>query len=222
MFSSSRKAEQNQVWVGMSKETAHQLGTPISSLMAWIELLKMNYENEPLLAEMQRDISRLEIITDRFSKIGSEPDLTSQNLLELVTESIEYLKKRISKKVAFHAECHVEKPLAMINVPLFGWVIENLSKNAVDAMDGVGSLTFIIQEIDGKIVLDVSDTGKGIPKNKQEEIFKPGYTTKKRGWGLGLTLVKRIVNEYHKGNIFVKQSQLGKGVTFRIVLKKGE
>ncbi len=222
LFSSSRKAEQNQVWVGMSKETAHQLGTPISSLMAWIELLKMTYENEPLLVEMQRDISRLEIITDRFSKIGSEPDLTSQNLLELVTESIEYLKKRISKKVAFHAECHVEKPLAMINVPLFGWVIENLSKNAVDAMDGVGSLTFIIQEIDGKIVLDVSDTGKGIPKNKQEEIFKPGYTTKKRGWGLGLTLVKRIVNEYHKGNIFVKQSQLGKGATFRIVLKKGK
>jgi nitrogen-specific signal transduction histidine kinase len=221
LFSSARKTEQNQVWVGMSKETAHQLGTPISSLMAWLELLKMKFGDEPVLDEIKRDINRLEIITDRFSKIGSDPELTAQNLEETISESINYLKKRISKKVIFTLENHSQNPVVKMNTPLFGWVIENLSKNAVDAMDGVGSLSFVIQEIENKIVLDISDTGKGVPKNKFESIFKPGYTTKKRGWGLGLTLVKRIIENYHAGNIYVKSSTLGKGTTFRIEFKKG-
>lgn len=220
LFSSSRKAEQNQVWVGMSKETAHQLGTPISSLLAWLELLKMNYENEPVLEEIKRDINRLEIITDRFSKIGSEPELTSQDLGLVVSDAIQYLKRRISKKVNFTLENHVEDSSVLLNTPLFGWVIENLSKNAVDAMEGIGELNFLIQEIDDKIILDISDTGKGIPKNKHKSIFKPGYTTKKRGWGLGLTLVKRIIENYHSGSIFVKQSQQNKGTVFRIILNK--
>lgn len=222
MFSSSRKAEQNQVWVGMSKETAHQLGTPISSLLAWLEILQMKLENEPVVEEIKRDITRLEIITDRFSKIGSEPELLPNDLNAVVSEAIGYLKNRISKKVVFNLECHAQSSMALINVPLFGWVIENLSKNAVDAMEGVGKLDFIIQELDGKIVLDVSDTGKGILKNKHKSIFNPGYTTKKRGWGLGLTLVKRIVENYHKGSIFVKQSAVGKGTTFRMILNKAD
>jgi signal transduction histidine kinase len=220
LFSSSRKAEQNQVWVGMSKETAHQLGTPISSLLAWLEILKIKNEDDPVLDEIKRDINRLEVITERFSKIGSDPELTVQDLETTISESISYLKKRVSKKVEINLENHAQNANVKISLPLFGWVIENLTKNAVDAMDGVGKLDFLIQEQQGKIYLDVSDTGKGIPKNKFQSIFKPGYTTKKRGWGLGLTLVKRIIENYHRGSIFVKQSAVGKGTTFRVILEK--
>lgn len=215
LFSTSRKAEQNQVWVGMSKETAHQLGTPISSLMAWLEILKMKDTDEGILKEIKRDINRLEIITDRFSKIGSEPELYTNNLYDIVEDSIEYLKKRISKKVNFHLHSEVDEPLVKLNVPLFGWVIENLSKNAVDAMEGIGELTFNITQLEDRIYLDVKDTGKGVSKLNQKTIFQPGFTTKKRGWGLGLTLVKRIIDEYHKGKIFVKESS-DKGTIFRI------
>lgn len=218
LFSSARKAEQNQVWVGMSKETAHQLGTPISSLMAWLEILKMKFDEEPVLDEIGRDIQRLEIITDRFSKIGSEPELLLQNLKTEVEESINYLQKRISKKVEFSIHSSVDEPLVKLNPPLFGWVIENLSKNAVDAMEGVGKLHFEISQDHHIIHLDISDTGKGIPKNKHSSIFQPGYTTKKRGWGLGLTLVKRIIDNYHNAKIEVKESSPEKGTTFRISL----
>ena len=218
LFSSARKAEQNQVWVGMSKETAHQLGTPISSLMAWLELLKIKFEDEPVLDEIKRDINRLEVITDRFSKIGSEPELFVHDLHQVVEESVGYLKKRISKKVEFTINCSEESTPVKLNVPLFGWVIENLSKNAVDAMEGIGSLTFNISREENWIYLDITDTGKGIPKNKQSSIFQPGYTTKKRGWGLGLTLVKRIIETYHSSKIEIKESAPEKGTTFRLTL----
>lgn len=216
LFSSARKAEQNQVWVGMSKETAHQLGTPISSLMAWLELLKMKFEDEPVLDEIKRDINRLEVITDRFSKIGSEPELFATDLKQAVEESVGYLKKRISKKVEFSFLNTDSETLVKLNTPLFSWVIENLSKNAVDAMEGIGSLTYTISREENWIYLDIKDTGKGIPKNKQSTIFQPGYTTKKRGWGLGLTLVKRIIETYHNAKIEVKESGVDKGTTFRI------
>lgn len=216
LFSSARKAEQNQVWVGMSKETAHQLGTPISSLMAWLEILKMKFEKEPVLDEISRDIQRLEVITDRFSKIGSEPELSLENLKTTLEDSVNYLKKRISKKVNFGIHSSVDEPLVKLNAPLFGWVIENLSKNAVDAMEGVGKLHFEISQDLHHIHLDISDTGKGIPKNKHSSIFQPGYTTKKRGWGLGLTLVKRIIDNYHNAKIEVKESSPQNGTTFRI------
>lgn len=217
MFSISRKSEQDQVWVGMSKETAHQLGTPLSSLIAWIELLKLKFENEPALAEMQRDVSRLETITERFSKIGSTPALESKNIYETLNESIGYLKTRLSKHVTFEIEGDKEA-CALINVPLFEWVIENITKNGVDAMEGKGSLKYSIVYQTGKVYLDITDSGKGMPKSKYKTVFNPGYTTKKRGWGLGLTLVKRIVENYHKGKIYVKHSSLGNGTTFRISL----
>lgn len=216
LFSSARKAEQNQVWVGMSKETAHQLGTPISSLMAWLELLKMKFEDEPVLDEIKRDINRLEVITDRFSKIGSEPELFPLDLKLAVEESVGYLKNRISKKVNFTVRGTETETMVKLNLPLFSWVIENLSKNAVDAMEGIGDLTYTIKREENWVYLDIHDTGKGIPKNKQSTIFQPGYTTKKRGWGLGLTLVKRIVETYHSAKIEVKESSQTKGTTFRI------
>jgi len=221
-FSYSRNAEQNRVWVGLAKETAHQLGTPLSSLMAWLELLKSNpkYEGEEALVELDKDIVRLEMITARFSNIGSVPTLTDENVYQAVKLNIDYLKSRISSKVIFSIISDVEvSATAKINKPLFEWVIENICKNATDAMNGIGRIDVrILRMNDGKIAIDISDTGKGIPRSKVQEIFKPGYTTKKRGWGLGLTLVKRIVENYHNGKIFVLFSELGKGTTFRIIL----
>jgi len=220
-ISSSRKAEQNQVWVGMSKETAHQLGTPISSLREWLNLIRETDKDqqEEILQEFDYDIKRLELITERFSKIGSEPVLKAENLDLVVEKSISYLKNRISSKVKF--EINIGKPgnWALINIPLFDWVIENLCKNAVDAMEGTGNLNIQINHDAEFVYLDITDTGKGVPRSKFKTIFKPGYTTKKRGWGLGLSLVKRIVHEYHKGEIYVRHSEPGKGTTFRIVLK---
>jgi two-component system, sporulation sensor kinase E len=221
-FSYSRNAEQNRVWVGLAKETAHQLGTPLSSLMAWLELLKSNpkYEGEEALEELNKDIVRLEMITSRFSNIGSVPTLSDENVYQAVKQNIDYLKSRISSKVTFSITSDVEvSATAKINKPLFEWVIENICKNATDAMNGVGKIDIrILRMNDGKIAIDISDTGKGIPRSKAQEIFKPGYTTKKRGWGLGLTLVKRIVENYHKGKIYVLFSEIGKGTTFRIIL----
>jgi K+-sensing histidine kinase KdpD len=220
-LSSSRKAEQNQVWVGMSKETAHQLGTPISSLREWLNLIRETDKDqqEEILQEFDYDIKRLELITERFSKIGSEPVLKAENLDLVVEKSISYLKNRISSKVKF--EINIGKPgnWAQINIPLFDWVIENLCKNAVDAMEGTGFLNIQINHDAEFVYIDITDTGKGVPRSKFKTIFKPGYTTKKRGWGLGLSLVKRIVHEYHKGEIYVRHSEPGKGTTFRIVLK---
>ena len=220
-LSSSRKAEQNQVWVGMSKETAHQLGTPISSLREWLNLIRETDKDqqEEILQEFDYDIKRLELITERFSKIGSEPVLKAENLDLVVEKSISYLKNRISSKVKF--EINIGKPgnWAQINIPLFDWVIENLCKNAVDAMEGTGFLNIQINHDAEFVYIDISDTGKGVPRSKFKTIFKPGYTTKKRGWGLGLSLVKRIIHEYHKGQIYVRHSEPGKGTTFRIVLK---
>lgn len=216
-FSSSRNAEQNQVWVGMSKETAHQLGTPLSSLIGWVEYLRSIGTDESIVSELEKDVNRLETITDRFSKIGSKPKYEEVNLNESIEKIVNYLRSRISNKVFI--EIKGEKELiANICVPLFEWVVENLTKNAVDAMEGNGIIVFELSETDGKIILDVSDTGKGIPKAQFTKVFKPGFTTKKRGWGLGLSLVKRIVEEYHNGKIFVKNSEYGKGTTFRIEL----
>lgn len=220
-FSSSRKAEQNQVWVGMSKETAHQLGTPISSLMAWIELLKMQGVKPELICEFEKDITRLEKITERFSKIGSAPELICTDLKPVILSTVSYLEGRTSKRVKFITE--IDKPIpfsAPHNPALFSWVIENLCKNAVDAIENEGTITLHLSENSHTIALDISDTGKGIPKSNHKTIFEPGYTTKKRGWGLGLSLAKRIIENYHQGKIFIKQSEPGKGTTFRITLPK--
>lgn len=220
-FSFSRRAEQNQVWVGMSKETAHQLGTPISSLMGWINLLRETEkpQQEELLVELEKDVKRLELITERFSKIGSEPKLESQLVEAVLADSIQYLKLRTSSKVVFTLTPTEDELTALMNIPLFEWVIENICKNAIDAMNGVGSITMSVKSQGDSVLIDITDTGKGIPKSKLKTVFKPGYTTKKRGWGLGLSLAKRIIEDYHKGKIFVKQSELNKGTTFRIVLQ---
>lgn len=220
-FSYSRRSEQNQVWVGMSKETAHQLGTPISSLVAWLELIKedpSNY-NEEVLFEMQNDLRRLELITERFSKIGSEPVLEPLSVHSVVADTVGYLQKRLSSKVEFHVRDESEEAEAPLNAPLFAWVIENLTKNAVDAMEGTGSIDYKIYRRESRVVIEISDTGKGIPSNRFKTIFKPGFTTKKRGWGLGLSLVKRIVENYHDGSIIVKESVPNKQTTFKITLK---
>jgi ABC-type multidrug transport system fused ATPase/permease subunit len=220
-FSATQKAEQNQVWVGMSKETAHQLGTPISSLMAWIEILKLQNVDETLISEFEKDIERLERITERFSKIGSKPELFPANLVEALNSTVSYLKTRSSNKVifktSFSANDVIETPL---NAALFSWVIENLCKNAIDAMGNSGTITINLHEKENKIYIDVTDTGKGVPKSQFKTIFQPGYSTKKRGWGLGLSLAKRIIENYHSGKIFIKWSEIGKGTTFRIVLGK--
>jgi K+-sensing histidine kinase KdpD len=221
-FSSSRKSEQDQVWVGLAKETAHQLGTPISSLMAWIELMKekFNAEQDPLIAEMENDVKRLEIVADRFSKIGSTPKLEELRVYEVVKEFVEYFKVRVSKNISFEltGNPHLQ---AGINVPLFDWVLENLLKNAVNAIDGKGEIKVEVSgnKIKKQVFIDVSDTGKGIPRSKFDTVFQPGYTTRKRGWGLGLSLTKRMIENYHDGQIFVRDSELGKGTTFRIILK---
>lgn len=221
-FSSARKAEQDQVWVGMAKETAHQLGTPISSLMAWVELIKSRFdaEDDPLIAEMENDIKRLEVITDRFSKIGSKPILEDHVVFVVIHNFINYFKLRTSDKIIFNITGD-EQVRAMLNVPLFDWVIENLLKNAANAIANEGSITVNIIENLAKeeVFIDVSDTGKGIPRSKFDAVFQPGFTTRKRGWGLGLSLTRRIVENYHSGQIFVKDSELGKGTTFRIILK---
>lgn len=220
-FSASRSAEQNQVWVGLSKETAHQLGTPISSLMAWLELLRMQNTDEGLISELEKDIQRLEKITERFSKIGSRPELIQSNLYRVVEQTVDYLKKRSSSKVVFKllADEHANYDVPL-NEALFSWVIENLCKNAIDAMDNHGEIMLVITELDSQIVLDVTDTGKGIPKSMHKTIFRPGFSTKKRGWGLGLSLAKRIVENYHRGKIFIKTSEVRRGTTFRIQLHK--
>ena len=215
----SLKAQQNRVWVGLSKETAHQLGTPISSLVAWIEFLKLKDIDPALLSEIDKDVHRLEMIARRFSKIGSATDLRQTDLHEVVRRSLGYMEKRISDKVRIDLDFPGHAVTVTVSEPLFDWVIENLLKNAVDAMGGEGTVLFHISERRGKVLLDISDTGKGVPKSQFKTLFYPGFTTKERGWGLGLSLVKRIVEEYHKGKIFVKESELGKGTTFRMVLK---
>jgi len=221
-FSSARRDEQDHVWVGLAKETAHQLGTPISSLMAWTELMKSKFdaEDDPLIAEMENDIKRLEIIADRFSKIGSKPILEDHTVYIVVSDFIRYFKVRTSDKVKFSISGD-EQVRALLNIPLFDWVIENLLKNAANAIENEGSISINIIENLAKeqVFIDVTDTGKGIPRSKFDAVFQPGYTTRKRGWGLGLSLTKRIVENYHSGEIFVKDSEVGKGTTFRIILK---
>ncbi len=225
LFNFSRRAEQNQVWVGMSKETAHQLGTPLSSLIAWIEILRMKGIDEETLGEMGKDIKRLEIITERFSKIGSKPELKPQDLEQVLEESIGYMRPRTSRKISidlFNLLPNDDRIIVKLNVPLFDWVIENLFRNAIDAMETSGSLE-VHFGLKGKFAyIDVADTGKGIVKSKLKTVFQPGYTSKKRGWGLGLSLAKRIIEEYHKGKIFVRRSEIGKGTTFRILLPISE
>jgi signal transduction histidine kinase len=223
-FSYSRKSEQNQVWVGMSKETAHQLGTPISSLNGWINLLRETDENgkEEILQEFEKDVKRLELITDRFSKIGSAPVLKAENIYQVMERAVDYLKSRTSSQVIYSINSTDTDALAMVNVPLFDWVVENICKNAIDAMSGTGRIDVNISTEADKVYIDIQDTGKGIAPSKQKTVFKPGYTTKKRGWGLGLSLAKRIIEEYHNGKVFVKESGIDKGTTFRIVLRGGE
>lgn len=221
LFSAIKRSEQNSVWVGMSRETAHQLGTPISSLMAWVEYLRFNPENESTCLEITKDIHRLETITQRFSKIGSNPELTKQDLVPIINNAVDYLRIRSSKKVIFNIILPQDKAIILpLNEYLLEWVLENLCKNAIDAMSGVGEFKIELIDDTKKIHLDISDTGKGIPKSCHRKIFQPGFTSKKRGWGLGLSLAKRIIEEYHKGKIFVKQSSLGKGTTFRITFHK--
>jgi two-component sensor histidine kinase len=219
-LASTKKAEQNKVWVGLSKETAHQLGTPISSLIAWMEYLRTKEINPSFLDEMDKDVKRLETITERFSKIGSNPDPTPVDISQSIRLALDYMDRRISSKVKI-CVCLPDGPaLALMNDSLFAWVIENLVKNAVDAMEGRGMITVSMETTKRNILIDIADTGKGIPKSKFAAIFTPGYTTKARGWGLGLSLVKRIVESYHGGKIFVKSSEIGKGTTFRIELRK--
>ncbi len=220
LFSTFRKAEQNQVWAGMAKETAHQLGTPLSSLMAWLEIIKADGVPESSIIEMNKDINRLNTITDRFSKIGSKVKAKEENIYSSVEQSIHYLRARISKQVDLGLKGD-KNAIASINSSLFEWVIENLTKNAIDAIQGKkGSVTYEIQDLDNKVILDVTDTGKGIPSSSFKSIFNPGYSTKERGWGLGLSLVKRIVEEQLKGKIYVLNSKIDQGTTFRIILKK--
>lgn len=221
LFSTARNAEQNQVWVGMAKETAHQLGTPLSSLMAWVEYLKTKNVPPETITELEKDVKRLETITERFSKIGSAPKLEKENIYSVMEEAVNYLKTRTSKNVVYTIKAHDGlQVVAQLNVPLFAWVIENICRNAVDAMDGNGSITVDIYDQTQFVYIDITDTGKGLPKSKYKAIFKPGFTTKQRGWGLGLSLSKRIIENYHAGDIFVKWSEPNKGTTFRIVLNK--
>lgn len=217
---STKKAEQNKVWVGLSKETAHQLGTPISSLIAWVEYLKTKEVDATYLKEMEKDVKRLETVADRFSKIGSNPEPLPLNINESIKSSYEYMRTRISSKVKLTIEFSEKPALVLMNDSLFSWVIENITKNAVDAMEGRGSIHYQIENNTKKIYIDITDTGKGIAKSRFKTIFNPGYTTKTRGWGLGLSLVKRIVESYPGGKIYVKNSEIGKGTTFRIELRK--
>ena len=218
---SSYRSVQNQVWAGMAKETAHQLGTPVSSLEGWVEILKETPGAERFIPELEKDISRLRLVSDRFGKIGSTPQLEERNIIEQIGTVVEYLRKRSPGKIAFETNTHGQTSIPVhISGPLFDWVIENLLKNALDAMEGRGTIYIDIVRGDNIVTIDVTDTGKGIAKQNIGQVFKPGFTTKKRGWGLGLSLSKRIVEQYHKGSIVVKNSEPGKGTTFRIVLKK--
>jgi nitrogen-specific signal transduction histidine kinase len=220
-FSSSRKAEQNQVWVGMSKETAHQLGTPTSSLAGWVEILQMKHPEIGIAEEMARDITRLEKVAERFSKIGSRPDLADEDVTKLVYQTIEYLKSRTSSKIAFIFEPGLSSgPVIQVNAALFSWVIENVCRNAVDATEGDGRISIKITGTADHVIIDIADNGKGIPKSSHKKIFRPGFTTKERGWGLGLSLAKRIIEEYHNGKIFVRYSEPGRGTCIRIMMKK--
>ena len=219
-LASTKRAEQNKVWVGLSKETAHQLGTPISSLIAWVEYLRTKEIDAFLLNEMDKDVKRLQTIAERFSKIGSDPDPVPTDLVESIQTALGYMSTRISSKVAIHADLPSHPIWVSMNDSLFAWVIENLTKNAVDAMEGHGDIYLRIEERDRLVRIDLSDTGKGIPKSKFKTVFNPGYTTKQRGWGLGLSLVKRIIESLQGGKIYVKSSELGKGTTFRIELSK--
>lgn len=214
----TKRAEQNRVWIGLSKETAHQLGTPISSLMAWTQYLELTGENEEVCKEIDKDVKRLSVIADRFSKIGSVPELNLEYLNDVVANSLDYMKNRISGKVNLTMHLEPDDHGVRMSRPLFEWVMENLTKNAVDAMDGEGSIDITTGSDKNIAYIEVKDTGKGIPRKNFKTVFNPGFTTKKRGWGLGLTLVKRIIEEYHGGKIFVKQSEPGKGTTFRIEL----
>lgn len=220
-FTSSRNAEENQLWAGMSKETAHQLGTPISSLVAWIELLKLKKNDPKLIEEVQKDVKRLETITERFSGIGSTPVLVKNNLYQILSYAVSYIQSRTSRKVEYILNFDRSRELLIpLNESLFEWVIENMCKNAIDAMQGKGKIIISVNEKKDRVFIDIQDTGKGIPKSQYKTVFKPGYTTKKRGWGLGLSLVKRIIETYHSGKIFVKTSDINKGTTFRIHLKR--
>ncbi|MBN1253552.1 MAG: HAMP domain-containing histidine kinase [Bacteroidales bacterium] len=217
----SQNIEQNKLWVGMSKETAHQLGTPISSLLAWIELTKSKKEKDPYVLELEKDVQRLEKITERFSRIGSKPVLTEANIPIVVNNALDYLRTRTSSRVIFVQNFSIsDEIIAPINIALFEWVIENLWKNALDAMNNLGEIKIGIKQTGHYAFIDVTDTGKGIPKSKFKTVFKPGFTTKIRGWGLGLSLAKRIIETYHKGKIYVRHSEIDRGATFRIVLKK--
>ncbi|MBO7539328.1 MAG: HAMP domain-containing histidine kinase [Prevotella sp.] len=216
----SKRAEQNKVWVGLSKETAHQLGTPISSLMAWVEILKENYPEDKLIPEMDKDVKRLELIAERFSKIGSLPEPVEASMNEALSHVVDYMNLRTSKKVEIVRHLPEEEVIVKMNPQLFEWVIENLCKNAVDAMEGNGKIDLTLTDDDDRVVIEVKDNGKGIRKKDIKNVFTPGFTTKKRGWGLGLSLAKRIVEEYHRGRIFVKESEVGVGTTFRIELEK--
>lgn len=217
---SSYRSVQNQVWAGMAKETAHQLGTPVSSLQGWVEMLKQNPDNSKIVPELEKDVNRLQLVSDRFGKIGSSPQLEKHDIISQVTSMMDYMRKRAPGKVNFSINTNEKEIFARISPPLFDWVIENLLKNSLDAMEGTGEIKISIESLPGKINIDLKDSGKGIPLSMQQKVFKPGFTTKKRGWGLGLSLSKRIIQQYHKGEIFVKNSEPGKGTTFRIVLKK--
>lgn len=220
-LSSSYRSTQNQVWAGMAKETAHQLGTPVSSLEGWVEILKETHARESFVSEMEKDVKRLRLVSDRFGKIGSTPVLEEKNIIEQVQNMVDYIRKRAGSRVSFHINSHGLAVLPVkISAPLFDWVIENLLKNALDAMEGKGTINVDIQNQPQNVIIDVCDTGKGISPQNIGKVFKPGFTTKKRGWGLGLSLSKRIIEQYHQGSLTVKQSEPGKGTTFRIVLRK--
>lgn len=221
LFSTARKAEQNQVWVGMSKETAHQLGTPLSSMIGWIELLREQPTTRQIATELEKDVNRLQVVTERFSKIGSQPELVDQDLVQLISEVVKYFDNRSGKNVQFKIQ-FPNSSIVKLNTALFEWVIENLIKNAIDAMDGKGLITILIQDQGHRVLIDVTDTGKGIAPGKFKQVFQPGFTTKQRGWGLGLSLSKRIVKDYHHGKIYVHKSEIGKGTTFRISLRRSD
>lgn len=216
---SLKRAEQNRVWVGLTKETAHQLGTPISSLIAWQEILKDNHPNDAIIPEMGKDIERLKLIAERFSKVGSRPELKEEDLKEIIWHVVDYISMRLSSKVKIICSLPATPVKVKLSAPLFEWVVENLCKNAIDAMQGKGQITITAHEITGLVIIDVADTGKGIAKNHWKSVFMPGYTTKERGWGLGLSLAKRIIEEYHHGRIYVRNSEIGRGTTFRIELR---
>lgn len=218
-FSNSRRSEQNRVWAGMARETAHQIGTPLSSLMGWLEILRSQSVDESILTEVEKDIRRLDTITDRFSKIGSKPNLKERDVVEVTHGAVDYLKRRVSSKISVEFYANVSSLIIPLNASLYEWVIENLVKNGIDAITGEGKIVVELQHVGSKVYIDVSDTGKGLRKSQYQTVFRPGFTTKTRGWGLGLSLAKRIIEEYHSGKIFVYRSEKGKGTTFRIIMQ---